>query len=104
METTRHLVALGPVAVELVDNNVLVARRRHPALPADARRRSPRAQPNCLLLVEFAGEDRGALLGDLKRLDQCMADHGFPDAVVEVVDAGARSGRSGRCARPASTS
>ncbi|MCK9898089.1 FAD-linked oxidase C-terminal domain-containing protein, partial [Frankia sp. AgB32] len=24
---------------------------------------------------------------DLRRLDQCMADHGFPDAVVEVVEA-----------------
>ena len=27
-----------------------------------------------------------ALRADLKRLDQCMADHGFPDAVVEVVE------------------
>ena len=45
-----------------------------------------RGQPNCLLLVEFAGDDLDALKRDLKRLDQCMADHGFADAVVEVVE------------------
>ena len=47
---------------------------------------SPEGQPNCLLLVEFAGDDLAALRADLKRLDACMADHGFPDAVVEVVE------------------
>jgi FAD/FMN-containing dehydrogenase/Fe-S oxidoreductase len=85
METTRHIVDLGPVAVELVDNNVLVLGADIPLFVrtlADI----TRGQPNCLLLVEFAGDDLGALKHDLKRLDQCMADHGFPDAVVEVVE------------------
>jgi FAD/FMN-containing dehydrogenase/Fe-S oxidoreductase len=86
METTRHLVELGPVAVELVDNNVLVL-----GADIDMFRRTlakiTRGEPNCLLLVEFAGEDRDELLRGLKRLDQCMADHGYPDAVVEVIDA-----------------
>lgn len=85
METTRHLVALGPVAVELVDNNVLVLGADIPMFRrtlADI----TKGQPDCLLLVEFAGEGRDALLRDLKRLDQCMADHGFADAVVEVVE------------------
>ncbi|HSP24424.1 MAG TPA: FAD-linked oxidase C-terminal domain-containing protein, partial [Saliniramus sp.] len=86
METTRHLVELGPVAVELVDNNVLVL-----GADIDMFRRTlakiTRGEPNCLLLVEFAGEDRDELLQGLKRLDQCMADHGYPDAVVEVIDA-----------------
>jgi FAD/FMN-containing dehydrogenase/Fe-S oxidoreductase len=85
METTQHLVALGPVAVELVDNNVLVLGADIPLFVrtlADI----TRGQPNCLLLVEFAGDDLDALKRDLKRLDQCMADHGFPDAVVEVVE------------------
>ncbi|MCA3562810.1 MAG: FAD-binding oxidoreductase [Methylocystis sp.] len=85
METTRHLVALGPVAVELVDSNVL-------ALGADIPlfRRTladiTKGQPDCLLLVEFAGDSLDDLKRDLKRLDQCMADHGFPDAIVEVIE------------------
>lgn len=85
METTRHIVALDPVAVELVDNNVLVLGADIPLFRttlADI----TRGRPNCLLLTEFAGDDLAALKRDLKRLDACMADHGFPDAVVEVVE------------------
>ena len=85
METTQHLVALGPVAVELVDNNVLVLGADIPLFVrtlADI----TKGTPNCLLLVEFAGDDLDALKRDLRRLDQCMADHGFLDAVVEVVE------------------
>ena len=85
METTRHIVALDPAAVELVDNNVLVLGADIPLFVrtlADI----TRGQPNCLLLVEFAGDDLAVLKQDLKRLDQCMADHGFPDAVVDVVE------------------
>ncbi|MDH2327819.1 FAD-linked oxidase C-terminal domain-containing protein [Cereibacter sp. SYSU M97828] len=85
METTRHLVDLGPVAVELVDNNVLVLGADIP-LFVKTLGDITRGQPNCLLLVEFAGDDLDALRGDLRRLDECMSDHGFPDAVVEVVE------------------
>ncbi len=85
MVTTQHLVALGPVAVELVDNNVLVLGADIPLF-----RRTlddiTKGQPDCLLLVEFAGDTLDGLKRDLKRLDQCMADHGFRDAVVEVVE------------------
>lgn len=83
METTKAIVDLNPVAVELVDNNVLVLGADIPLFRttlADI----TRGKPNCLLLTEFAGEDRDALLADLKRLDACMADQGFPGAVVEV--------------------
>ncbi|MGU3359526.1 FAD-binding and (Fe-S)-binding domain-containing protein [Methylobacterium sp. M6A4_1b] len=83
METTKALVDLGPVAVELVDNNVLVLGADIPLFRttlADI----TRGTPNCLLLVEFAGDDRDTLLADLRRLDACMSDHGFRDAVVEV--------------------
>lgn len=86
MESTQHIVALGPAAVELVDKNVLILGADIPLFVrtlADI----TRGRPNCLLLVEFAGDDLSALKHDLKRLDQCMADHGFPDAVVEVVEA-----------------
>ncbi len=85
METTRHIVELGPVAVELVDNNVLVLGADIPLFRhtlADI----TRGTPDCLLLVEFAGDDFTALKYELMRLDQCMADHGFHSAVVDVVE------------------
>ncbi|HEY8564209.1 MAG TPA: FAD-binding and (Fe-S)-binding domain-containing protein [Beijerinckiaceae bacterium] len=85
METTRHLVALDPTAVELVDNNVLLLGADIPLFRrtlADI----TKGTPDCLLLVEFAGESLDELRGDLRRLDQCMADHGFADAVVEVIE------------------
>ena len=85
METTRNIVDLDPVAVELVDNNVLVLGADIPLFRttlADI----TRGKPNCLLLAEFAGEDLSALKRDLKRLDACMGDHGFANAVVEVVE------------------
>jgi FAD/FMN-containing dehydrogenase/Fe-S oxidoreductase len=85
METTRHLVALGPVAVELVDNNVLTLGADIP-LFRDTLAKITRGAPNCLLIVEFAGEEEHSLALDLVRLDQCMADHGFADAVVAVSD------------------
>ena len=85
METTRHIVDLDPVAVELVDNNVLVLGADIPLFRttlADI----TRGTPNCLLLTEFAGEDRDALKRDLARLEACMADHGHPGAVVEILE------------------
>ncbi len=85
METTQHIVALDPVAVELVDNNVLVLGADIP-LFVKTLGDITRGTPNCLLLVEFAGDDLEALKRDLKRLDQCMADYGYPDAVVEVIE------------------
>jgi FAD/FMN-containing dehydrogenase/Fe-S oxidoreductase len=85
METTRHIVALGPVAVELVDSNVLMLGADIP-LFRQTLAEITKGAPNCLLLVEFASEEKDALLADLERLDQCMADHGIPDAVVDVVD------------------
>ncbi|KAF0226622.1 MAG: D-lactate [Beijerinckiaceae bacterium] len=86
METTQHLVALKPVAVELVDNNILTLGADIP-LFRNTLAKISRGTPDCLLLVEFAGENRTTLEAQLCQLDQCMADHGFADAVVEVLDA-----------------
>jgi FAD/FMN-containing dehydrogenase/Fe-S oxidoreductase len=85
METTRHLVALGPTAVELVDNNVLTLGADSPLFRRTLARITNGA-PDCLLLVEFASEESEALGSDLARLDACMSDHGFPQAVVSVTD------------------
>ncbi len=85
METTRHLVELGPTAVELVDNNVLRLGADIPIF-RQTLAQITRGQPDCLLLVEFAGEHRDDLLADLRRLDACMADYGFAASVVDVTD------------------
>ncbi|ACA17870.1 FAD linked oxidase domain protein [Methylobacterium sp. 4-46] len=85
METVPALVALDPVAVELVDNNVLVLGADIPLFRATLADIA-RGRPDCLLLVEFAGESEAALARDLARLDACMADHGFAGAVVPVVE------------------
>ena len=86
METTKHLVALGPVAVELVDNNILTLGADIP-LFRDTLAKITRGTPDCLLLVEFAGENRAAIEAKLRDLDACMSDYGFAQAVVEVKDA-----------------
>ncbi len=85
METTRHLVDLGPTAVELVDNNVLTLGADMPLFRRTLDRIT-KGRPDCLLLVEFAGDAAAPLLQDLARLEMCMADHGYPDAIVTVTD------------------
>ena len=43
-------------------------------------------EPQSLLLVEFHGDDEGALANHLDRLDEMMGDIGHPHALVRVVD------------------
>jgi FAD/FMN-containing dehydrogenase/Fe-S oxidoreductase len=85
MQTTQHIVRLGPSAVELMDDNVLSLGAQ---LPLFARTLAEvvRGQPQALLLVEFAGEELQPLEESLRRLDACLADHGFPDALVSIVE------------------
>jgi FAD/FMN-containing dehydrogenase/Fe-S oxidoreductase len=86
MQTTQHIVKLGPTAVELIDHNVLTMGAGIPIFRrtlADI----TKGRPKALLLVEFAGEALEPLREDLRRLSACMADHGFPDAMVEVIEA-----------------
>src|SRR3954462_12247819 len=85
MVATKHLVELGPVAVELVDRNIIELGRESPQFRATLGR-FVRGEPGSLLLVEFAGDDREDLVRDLGRLDQAMGDLGFAGAVVQVTD------------------
>ena len=85
MAATRHIVALDPSAVELVDRTLMDLARDIAAFRPTVER-FVRGRPDALLLVEFAGEDRGALLARLRRLGERMADLGFPGAVVEAVE------------------
>ena len=46
-----------------------------------------RGEPDAILLVEFAGEDKAAQLAKLKQLVQLMGDLGLPGGVAEVTEA-----------------
>ncbi|MBI2314303.1 MAG: FAD-binding protein [Betaproteobacteria bacterium] len=86
MDCTRHIVALEPAAVELVDRTMIELSRDIPAFRGTVER-SIRGEPEAILLVEFAGEDRDEQVRRLKQLTQLMGDLGFPGSVSEVLDA-----------------
>ena len=87
MSATQQIVALDPAAVELVDRTLIELARDIEAFRPTVER-FVRGAPDALLLVEFAGEDRDALLARLARLVELMADLGFPGAVVEAEEPG----------------
>ncbi len=85
METTRHIVELGPAAVELIDRTMIKLSRDIPMYRPTVEK-FVQGTPEALLLVEFAGDDRDEQLRLLKRLGDLMAEKGFPGAVLEAVD------------------
>ena len=85
METTKEIVKLGPVAVELVDRTMIDLSRAIPAY-AGIVAKFLKGEPDAILLVEFAGEDRDAQIAKLKDLAELMGDLGLPGSVVEIVD------------------
>jgi len=85
MDATRHIVALGPDAVELVDRT-MIELARDIALFRPTLERCVRGEPDALLLVEFAGDALEPQLARLKELVALMGDLGFPGAVVEAVE------------------
>jgi len=86
MDLTRHIVTLGPSAVELVDRTMIGLARENAAFRAtvDA---AIRGEPDAILLVEFSGEDKAAQEAKLRSLVQLLGDLGVPGSVVEVTDA-----------------
>ena len=87
MEAARHIVNLGPTAVELVDRTMIELSLMNPAFrPTIAT--ALIGQPAAILLVEFAGMDKAALLPKLKALVELMGDLGLPGSVVEMPDDG----------------
>ena len=87
MDLTRHIVALDPDAVELVDRTMIELARGNAAFRPIVDR-FLKGEPDAILLVEFAGDDRDAQLAKLKRLAELMGDLGLPGSVVEIVDPG----------------
>jgi Fe-S oxidoreductase len=87
METTQHIVALDPTAVELADSTLLEL-ARDIAMFRPTIERFVQGKPAALLLVEFAGDDGEECRGRLARLGELLADLGFAGSVVEVTDRG----------------
>ncbi|HEY8521871.1 MAG TPA: FAD-linked oxidase C-terminal domain-containing protein [Gammaproteobacteria bacterium] len=86
MELTRHIVTLEPAAVELVDRTMIDLSRSIAAFRSTVER-AVRGEPDAILLVEFAGDDRGEQVRKLAQLDELMADLGLPGSVVPIEDA-----------------
>jgi FAD/FMN-containing dehydrogenase/Fe-S oxidoreductase len=81
MEATRHIVALDPEAVELVDRTMIDLGRSIPIF-RDTIDRMVIGEPESLLIVEFHGDEDQPLLAQLARLESLMGDLGFPRSVV----------------------
>jgi FAD/FMN-containing dehydrogenase/Fe-S oxidoreductase len=85
MDAAQHIVKLGPVAVELVDKN-LIELARDIAMFRPVMEQFVRGRPDALLLVEFAEDDQTENLDRLNRLAQMMGDLGHLNSVVKVSD------------------
>lgn len=85
MDSARHIVRLGPSAVELVDRTMIELSRANPAFRPVIETALIGA-PEAILLVEFSGEERAPLLRQLQLLVELMADLGLPGSVVEMPD------------------
>ncbi|MFL5226402.1 MAG: FAD-binding and (Fe-S)-binding domain-containing protein, partial [Microvirga sp.] len=85
MDAAQHIVKLGPTAVELVDRTMIDLSRENPSFRPviDA---ALIGEPEAILLVEFSGDDRTALLHRLDSLATLMGDLGAPGSVVRMVD------------------
>ncbi len=85
MDMVRRIVQLGPSAVELLDRTMLELAHAIAAFRPTIER-IVRGRPAALLFVEFAGEERAALIQSVARLEELLADHGFPNSVVRALD------------------
>jgi FAD/FMN-containing dehydrogenase/Fe-S oxidoreductase len=89
MEAAQHLAKLGPTAVELVDRTMIdlsLANAAFRPTIASALIESPAGRPAAILLVEFCGSDKAALLPRLEELAALMGDLGLPGSVVPMPD------------------
>jgi len=89
MDAAQQIVTLGPTAVELVDRTMIDLALANPAFAATMTT-ALRGQPAAILLVEFAGDAKQALLTRLGRLVELMGDLSLPGSVVEMTDEAAQ--------------
>ncbi|MBI3368363.1 MAG: 4Fe-4S dicluster domain-containing protein, partial [Burkholderiales bacterium] len=86
MDAAQHIVKLGPTAVELVDRLMIELSLTNPAFRPTVET-ALIGKPAAILLVEFSGNDKAALLPKLRDLVALMGDLGLPGSVVEMPDA-----------------
>src|SRR3989442_2240853 len=86
MDAPQHIVELAPTAVELVDRTMIGLARSNPAYRAVVEK-FVQGDPDAILLVEFAGDDRDGPADKLEQLAALMADLGSPGSVIRIVDA-----------------
>ena len=85
MDAAQHIVKLGPSAVELVDRIMIELALSNPAFRPTVET-ALIGRPDAILLVEFSGDDKPALVRKLKDLVALMGDLGLPGSVVEMQD------------------
>jgi FAD/FMN-containing dehydrogenase/Fe-S oxidoreductase len=85
MDAPRHLVKLGPTAVELVDRTMIELSLANPVFRPTIET-ALIDSPAAVLLVEFSGLDKAALLRKLNDLDELMKQIGLPGSVVRMAD------------------
>ncbi|MBW8709479.1 MAG: FAD-binding protein [Alphaproteobacteria bacterium] len=83
MDSAQHIVKLGPSAVELVDRIMIELALSNPAFRSTMET-TLIGKPEAILLVEFAGDDKPALIKKLKDLVALMGDLGLAGSVVEM--------------------
>jgi FAD/FMN-containing dehydrogenase/Fe-S oxidoreductase len=84
MEASKHIVALDPEAVELVDRTMIDLGRGIPIFRKTIDRMLI-GEPDSLLIVEFHDHEDAPLLGKLADLEALMGDLGHP-GVVRATD------------------
>ncbi|MDM0059041.1 FAD-binding and (Fe-S)-binding domain-containing protein [Variovorax fucosicus] len=85
MDSAQHIVKLAPTAVELVDRTMIELSLTNPAFRSTVET-ALIGKPAAILLVEFSGNDKAALLPRLKQLVELMGDLGLPGSVVQMAD------------------
>jgi FAD/FMN-containing dehydrogenase/Fe-S oxidoreductase len=86
MEAPQQIVKLKPTAVELVDRTMIGLARSNPAFRPIVEK-FIKGDPDAILLVEFAGDDKDEQVAKLKQLVELMGDLGHPGGVIEITDA-----------------
>ena len=86
MDAAQHIVKLGPTAVELVDRTMIELALANPAFRPTVEA-ALIGKPAAILLVEFSGNDKAALLPKLRDLVALMGELGLPGSVVEMSEA-----------------
>ena len=85
MQAPQQIVKLKPTAVELVDRTMIGLARSNAAFRPIVEK-FINGDPDAILLVEFAGDDKDEQVAKLRQLVELMGDLGHPDSVIEIID------------------